>query len=276
MNASPAATTCMLCAQSRGWVMQAMQDRGELPEQGICVLSLFDGIGGVQISRVLHLAAVQPSAAHWPYSCAATLVQKRYSVDGAGAIVALQRLQVKVRILFTCEKDRACEEVVNRFVQQKMCTATHRTEIRALGDLQPPVGTGKKPIDRAFVQGCAGSSARRSGYCLLTVYKIVAIAPAGCSPTYIQQLCHALPSLKSAMCCRLHQYVHLHVCRMLKEYGCHLVIGGSPCNNISGNNRQPASSDTGRAGFAGRQSQLFHEFVLAKSLVWEEARYLCQ
>lgn len=39
-----------------------------------------------------------------------------------------------------------------------------------------------------------------------------------------------------------------------------LVAGGSPCNNLTGNNRQPKDSAGGRSGLLGRDSRLFLEF----------------
>ena len=56
---------------------------------------------------------------------------------------------------------------------------------------------------------------------------------------------------------------------MVQEYGCHLVIGGSPCNNITGNNRQSSTTASGRSGFGGEDSKLFIEFVRALNLVRE-------
>lgn len=39
--------------------------------------------------------------------------------------------------------------------------------------------------------------------------------------------------------------------------GIHLIIGGSPCNNITGSNRVTAS----RSGFSGEDSHLFSQYV---------------
>lgn len=40
-----------------------------------------------------------------------------------------------------------------------------------------------------------------------------------------------------------------------------LVTGGSPCNNISGNNRRPSDTSTGRSGLSGFHSGMFLEFA---------------
>ena len=40
-----------------------------------------------------------------------------------------------------------------------------------------------------------------------------------------------------------------------------LVIGGSPCNNFTGNNRVSKDKPTGRAGLDGKDSRLFMQFV---------------
>ncbi|GAQ85766.1 S-adenosyl-L-methionine-dependent methyltransferases superfamily protein [Klebsormidium nitens] len=50
------------------------------------------------------------------------------------------------------------------------------------------------------------------------------------------------------------------IAELIAEGPFDLVAGGSPCNNLTGNNRQPKDSAGGRSGLLGRDSRLFLEF----------------
>jgi site-specific DNA-cytosine methylase len=50
------------------------------------------------------------------------------------------------------------------------------------------------------------------------------------------------------------------IAHIVSEGPLDFVGGGSPCNNLTGNNRRPAESAGGRSGLLGRDSRLFLEF----------------
>ncbi|KAK9791819.1 hypothetical protein WJX73_009854 [Symbiochloris irregularis] len=164
--------------------LQDMQRRGELPLEGIVVLSLFDGIGG--------------------------------------ALMALTKLGVRVRLYITSEKNKACEAVVERFIRDKAELIQGRSDpvpieqfwVR-LGDILPKASEGKRP-----------------------------------------------------------PLSELDIPGLVAKHGIHLVIGGSPCNNLTMSNRQPSTSASGPSGFNGQDSKLFTEFEKGVRKVREAYRDL--
>ena len=79
----------------------------------------------------------------------------------AGAVVALRILGVKVRMLYTSEKDDACNAVVERFVARRM----PGTSMQSLGDIMPP--RARAPISVDFVKGWVPHSLAASTCCFM-------------------------------------------------------------------------------------------------------------